>query len=70
MGSTIYPLLAPHRGDHPPDGGGTLRLLGLRSLGPTAVSACSSSRFGRLRSGSSSGAGNAAGSTLPSMTLA
>ena len=36
---------------------------GLRSRGPTALSACSSSRLGRLRWSSSSGAGNAAGST-------
>jgi hypothetical protein len=53
-----------------PDGDGTLRFLGMRSRGPAALSAYSSSRFGRLRWGSSSGAGNAVGSTLPSMTLA
>ena len=36
--------------EHAPIGDGTVRFLGLRSFGPTAV-ACSSSRFGRFRWG-------------------
>src|SRR5262249_49472405 len=49
-------------------GDGTLRFLGLRSLAPTAVSAASMTLFGP--SGTTSGAGNATVSALPSITLA
>jgi hypothetical protein len=61
---------APPR--HGRGGDGTLRCLRLRSFDPTAVSACSSSRFGRLRLGrsTSAGGGSATVSAVPSMTLA
>src|SRR5215467_14542338 len=48
-------------------GDGTLRFLGLRSLAPTAVSAASMTLFGP--SGTTSGAGNATVSAVPSITL-
>src|SRR5215471_2284090 len=54
---------APYRRDHSPGGGRTLR--GMRSLGPTAVSASSISRF--LGLGACAVA--AAGSIIPSITL-
>src|SRR5262249_4983657 len=65
--------------DHEPGGGRTLR--GMRSLGPTAVSASIISLFGLRFVGSSvassaasgdgpSGAGSAAGAAVPSMTFA
>ena len=50
----------PHPGGHAPDGDGTFRLR-LRSLGPTAVSASSISRFFGL---GGSSAGSAVGSTV------
>src|SRR5262249_33135423 len=49
-------------------GDGTLRFLGLRSLAPTAVSAASMTLFGP--SWTTSGAGNATVSAVPSITLA
>src|SRR6516225_438224 len=64
---------APYRRDHSPAGGRTLR--GMRSRGPTAVSASSISRFGLRLDDSFSGdcppgAGSAAGSAFISTRCA
>src|SRR5262245_49881415 len=64
-------VAARHREDQVPVDDGTLR--GLRSRGPTAVSASSIRRFSLRLGGSSTGravAGAVVGSIIPSITLA
>ena len=59
----------PHPGGHAPDGDGTFRLR-LWSLGPTAVSASSISRFFGLGGSSAGSAVGCTVSIVPSMTTA